>query len=240
MPSPQTGSFKPPTAWSFSRLGDYNQCPAKFKYKHLMKMQEPPSAAMQRGTDIHTMAENYLKGTLPKLPPELKLLKDEFTLLRKLYKSKKLPMVIEDNWAFTKDWEQTQWNDWQNCFVRIKLDAAHFIDEGNVLIVTDWKTGKYRPDDNDAYMQQLELYALAAMLIYPNLQCVRPRLGYIDAGEWFPKTPVEYTRADIPELKKLWAQRVKPMFNDKRWAPKPNRFCMWCHYRKDNNGPCQY
>lgn len=233
-------TFKPPTAWSFSRLNDYNTCPAKFKFKHLMKLPEPGNAAMNRGSEIHKLAESYLKGDIAKLPPELVLFKAEFQALRKLYKSKKLPMVVEDAWAFTKEWDQTQWNDWVKCFVRIKLDCAHFIEEGAVLVVTDWKTGKFREEQNADYMQQLELYALAAMLVYPNLQCVRPRLGYIDAGEWFPKTPIEYTRDRIPELKKLWEGRVKPLFNDKRWAPKPNRFCQQCHYRKSNDGPCQY
>ena len=33
------------TAWSYSRYADYKQCPAKFKYKHLMRLPDPGSAA---------------------------------------------------------------------------------------------------------------------------------------------------------------------------------------------------
>jgi len=53
--------------------------------------------------------------------------------------------------------------------------------------------------------------------------------------------------ADLPRLKKEWVARTKAMLNDKKFAPKPNRFCGFCHFRKDNvaqaitgGGRCQY
>ena len=72
--------IKPLTSWSFSRYQDYKSCPAKAKYKHIDKLKEPPSPAMERGAAIHNLCEQYVRGTLAKLPPELKLFKDEFTL----------------------------------------------------------------------------------------------------------------------------------------------------------------
>ena len=33
------------TAWSYSRLSDYQQCPAKFKHKHMDKLPDPPGPA---------------------------------------------------------------------------------------------------------------------------------------------------------------------------------------------------
>ena len=59
------------TSWSFSRYGDYKKCPLAFKLKHIDKIQEPKSPAMQRGIDIHNLAEAYVVGKLAKLPPEL-------------------------------------------------------------------------------------------------------------------------------------------------------------------------
>mgnify|MGYP000287582546 FL=1 len=160
---------KPVTSWSFSRYGDYRKCPLSFKLKHIDKIAEPKSAAMQRGIDIHNLAEAYVVGKLAKLPPELALFKDEFAKLRKMYKAKKLPMIVEDNWAFTAEWEETQWNDWVRCWVRIKLDCAHY-EEANVMFVTDYKTGKMNEAKNAEYMEQLELYALAALLLHPTLK----------------------------------------------------------------------
>lgn len=221
-------------SWSFSRYSDYKKCPLSFKLKHLDKIKEPPNAAMARGADIHSLAENYLKGTIAKLPPELKLFAPEFKALRVLVKKRTAGITVEDSWAFTNTWDATTWNDWVGCWVRIKLDCAHTV-EDTTMVVIDWKTGKFRADKNEEYVEQLELYALAAMLLHPHIEQVLPSLKYLDFGVTYPpdgETPIVYTRADIPRLKKQWAARVKPMFNDKRFAPKPNNLCGFCFYGK--------
>jgi hypothetical protein len=121
--------IKPLTSWSFSRYSDYKRCPLSAKLKHIDKIQEPKNAAMQRGADIHDQAEKFIKGALPKLPVELKPMAAEFKLMKQRYKKRSQSMVVEDNWAFTKDWEETAWNNWTACWVRIKLDCAHHEDE---------------------------------------------------------------------------------------------------------------
>lgn len=240
--------IKPLTSWSFSRYQDYQTCPAKAKYKHIDRLKEPPSEAMQRGADIHEMCEHYVKGTLAKLPPELKLMKDEFARLRKMYKAKKLPMIVEDNWAFTKDWDETQWNDWVNCWVRIKLDCAHY-ETPTLLVITDWKTGKPNDYKKAEYMEQLELYALAALLMSAVEDVtVEPRLGWLDTGEMYPaeRERTQYTRADLKALMTKWNKRVKPMMSDTRFAPKPSAFgCRYCYFgqqgkAKGGPGLCKY
>src|ERR1700731_1872691 len=238
--------IKPLTAWSFSRYSTYNQCPAKLKYTAVDKLKEPKAAAMERGTMIHSLAEGYIKGTLPaKLPVELIKFEKEFKMLRKQYKKKVNAMVVEDSWAFCKDWSESTWNDWVNCYLRIKLDCAHH-ENDTTLVITDWKTGKFREDSNEEYCEQLELYALASLLLHDHIMTVLPRLVYLDHGVIYPRAekPLIFTRADIPRLKKLWEKRVKPMMTDTIFAPRPNRFCSWCHFRKDNaakgGGQCKY
>lgn len=227
-------------AWSFSRYSTYNQCPRKLKLQAIDRIKEPGNAAMQRGADIHDMAEAYIKGEGRNLPKELKLFGDLFRRLRKQYKKSINGLAVEETWAFTKDWDQTTWNDWIRCWVRIKLDCAEEDKDGETLIINDWKTGKFRPDQNSTYMEQLELYALAALLLYDHIVVVKPRLVYLDNGTVFPEPgskeeeQLTFNKQDIPKLKKVWAKRVKPMLNDKMFAPKPNRFCSWCFYRKDN------
>lgn len=240
MPRPVAIAIKPLTSWSFSRYSDYKQCPAKFKYKHLEKLPEPGSEALDRGAAIHTMAEQYIKGQLPpKVPPDLASFTDELKALRKLYKATPHKLVVEDQWAMTAQWTPTEWNNWALCWVRIKLDCAIF-ETPKRLRVRDWKTGKLRQELYEDYLEQLELYALAALLLYPELEEVVPELDYLDLGVVHPQEPRVYTRADIPRLKAMWEKRVAPMFKDKVFAPRPNDKCRWCHYRKENNGPCKY
>lgn len=236
-----TAKAKRFTSWSFSRWSDYELCPAKARYKHLDKLPEPASPALERGRAIHALAEDYIKGKLAKLPAELVRFKDDFGYLKGRYERKKGGvMAVEDTWAFTKDWGQTAWDDWARCWVRIKLDCAHE-DRKGVLVVTDWKTGKFRGDSNEAYMRQLGLYALGAFLWYPHVTHVVPRLVYLDQGlVYHSEENVTYSRGEVKALKEAWGERVGPMLADTAFAPRPNWSCKFCHYRKDNGGPCKF
>jgi hypothetical protein len=235
------------TSWSFSRYNTYKLCPLKAKLQFIDKIKEPPNKAIQRGADVHDVCEAYIKGQLDKLPEEAKQFAKMFRRLKRQYRKAISGMVVEDTWAFTKDWDETTWNDWVGCWVRIKLDCAEHEDETTMLI-NDWKTGKFRPEKNEEYVEQLELYALAALLLHDHIEVVKPRLVYLDVGTIYPEDSeaagLVFTRKDIPRLQKLWAKRVKPMLNDKVFAPRPNNLCHWCFFRKDNKanggGQCKY
>lgn len=239
--------IKPVTSWSFSRYSDYRRCPLMFKLKHLDKIQEPKNAAMERGSQIHELAEQYIKGVLPaKLPSELKAFEATFKRLRTLFKKRTAGIVVEDDWAFRKDWSQTQWNDWTGCWLRVKLDNADNEDP-DVLVIRDWKTGKFREELNEEYVEQLELYALCGLLLYPHVKEVHPFLAYLDADVIYPDpdAPTVYTRADLPRLQKAWEKRVAPMFADKRFAPRPHDKCRFCFYgqsgiAKGGPGKCKF
>jgi len=237
------------TSWSFSRYSSYRQCPLKARLAFIERIKEPPNKAMARGAAIHDLAEGYIKGTVARLPKELGEFGGLFRRLRKQYKKKGHGMVVEDMWAFTKEWDETAWDNWTACWVRIKLDCAEHEDD-KTLIINDWKTGKFRHEMSEDYIEQLELYALAALLLHDHIETVKPRLVYLDQGSTYPKPgsddekALTFIRKDIPKLKKLWAKRVRPMLNDRIFAPRPNNRCCWCFYRKANaangGGQCKY
>lgn len=213
------------TSWSYSRFSVYDKCPAKAKYKFIDKLPEPPAPAMERGNVIHKLAESYTKGEIKKLPPELKLFKNEFANL------KKSNPIVEESWAFTKDWLKTVWNDWANCALRIKVDAGCV--DGTDLHIIDHKTGKKR----DSYDTQLSLYAAPAPIIFPKIKKIFTHLWFLDSGETVTN---EYDAKDAPQLRADWDKRVQPMLNDTRFAPKPSHECRWCPYSKSKGGPCKF
>lgn len=230
----------PVKAWSFSRLQDYRQCPFKFKLRVVDKLQEPPNEAMQRGIDIHNEAEEYINGTIKKLPESLKLFEDNFKELLEF------EAVAEEQWALDNEWVETGWFD-PNTWVRIKVDCNFIVDDG-VIRVIDFKTGKIR----DGYGEQLDLYALAAMALFEGVKKVETQLWYLDQGiivgahsNADDKSSMERSGIYTPgrhlvKLQRHFVKETKAMLNDTRFAPKPNAFCKWCHFRKDNGGPCRY
>lgn len=235
------------TSWSYSRYSTYKQCPLKAKLKFIDKVKEPSSEAMERGLEIHNLAEEYIKGNLRRLPGEFKKFSKLFSELRKKYKKYVINgMVVEDSWAFTKSWDQTVWNDWVGCWVRIKIDCGTLEDDGETIRIRDWKTGKFREEQNEEYMEQLELYNLAALLMLPHVERAVSSLEYVDVGVSYPPQGEElaHTREDIPALKEKWSKRVAPMLKDTSFAPRPNWSCQWCHFRKDNvangGGQCKF
>lgn len=243
MPWSKPTSF---TAWSFSRLSAYRQCPLKAKLSNLDKIAEPKSPAMERGTAIHKLAEDYISGVGRTVPKELKVFASELKLLRARRKSE--AVFVEEMWVFRRDWTETRWDDWDGAWLRVKVDVCDLSDP--FVTMTDWKTGKYSPQWNlDDYVEQMDLYATAGLVKYafigPGLK-ITPLLRFTDAGVTHPPAGQEkvYTPNMLPALKKKWEAAAKPLLSDREFAPKPNKFCYSCHYRKDNaangGGQCQY
>lgn len=239
------------TQWSYSRLRDWVHCHAYAGFKHVQKLKEPGNQAMQRGGDIHSMAQAYVEAkTQPrKIPDELACFEAEFKMLRKARAR------CEAEWAFTSSWAPTGWFD-DDCWLRVKMDVHWFDEAANHVHVADHKTGKVAHPEK--YRDQEELYALGGLLQYPDAAGVYVKFWYLDAGvvgssvgnsDEPPKGVTAeqcergafYSRADVDRLKKKWAKEVKPMMADTAFKPMPEgRKCQYCHFSKAKGGPCKY
>lgn len=214
-------------AWSYSRYSTWRQCPFKAKCQFILKMREPDNAVMARGTAIHKLAELYATGEMSTLPKELKAFAKEFKVLRGR------DPQCEGEWAFTRTWEETGWfaKGANAAWCRIKTDVT--VVEGDCAEITDHKTGKPR----DEHQGQLSLYGLGGFIKFPQVNRLKASLWYLDSGE---RADLEFTRDQLPLLKSTWNDKVAPMLADRQFAPRPTKSCCWCHFRKQNGGPCQY
>ena len=239
-------------AWSFSRISTYRQCPLKAKLANIDKIREPSSEPMLRGSAVHYMSEAWLIGRMPKLDSAqakaiMQMWGKEITeavagkfpmkylgTFRKEYLAiKKLPnLLVEQQWAFTDTWAQTGWfvmTGPELAWCRVKVDIHWYDAKTKTVYINDTKTGKNnKAEEHD---EQLSLYALAAFLVYPKATSAVCTMQYVDQGE---NRTTTHQRSDLPKLQKLWQTNAAPLLNDRRFAPRPNRFCGWCFYRKDN------
>ncbi|OQW33956.1 MAG: hypothetical protein A4E20_12055 [Nitrospira sp. SG-bin2] len=212
------------TAWSFSRLHQWEECPLRAKLKLLDKRQEPEGPALARGNAIHKEAEKFASGQVRALPQSLALMKDDFKEL------KKAKPLVEQQWAFTINWEPTEWFA-KDAWLRVICDAVT-VSPPNAVVI-DHKTGKLREGYND----QVELFALAALAKFQDVQTVRTELWYLDHGVIKDD---EFNRSMEKKLRTKWEKRARPLLADTTFAPRPGFHCRWCHFSKSKGGPCKY
>lgn len=213
------------TAWSFSRWKTYDSCPFLAKCKFVDKRPEPQNPAAARGDEIHKNLEKYVKGQIRTIHPDVgKSFSSEVVTLRKKKASAELEL------AYTREWMPVTWFD-KSVWCRVKVDAM--LSSGNAARIIDYKSGKIREE----HQLQLSLYAVAGLASNVKCDSVDTEIWYIDADETVTET---YTRDQLPKLKREWEIRVKPMMSDKRFKPTPGNHCRWCHFRKENGGPCKY
>ena len=223
-----TGRF---TAWSFSRWRDHDQCPYRAGLKHLMKVKEPSSPALDRGDRLHKAASAYVTGVVTKLDPELRPVRRTLAVYRDALRAGLA--VVDDRWAFNRSWAPVEFFAYDAWLRMITDYHAH---EGARAAVTDFKTGKV--SENRKFMfYQLELYAIGTFLKKPRVEEIEARLLYTDHDVEQKET---YQRSQLRTLQKAWVKRTLPLLTDARFEPKPGDYCRWCPHSAAKGGPCIY
>lgn len=212
------------TSWSYSRFNTYSQCPGKAKLLLIDKFKEPDSPALINGQKRHVEMEYFLKGYAP-LPEWVHKNSVEYCNALKADKA-----VAELQVAFDKDWKPVEWFS-KAAWARIKIDAL--VRHPKSARVIDWKTGKIRDGEYD---EQLELYALTAFLMFPDIEEVSTELCFMELGVLLPVTT--FKREEMEMLRARWEQRVGVMLADTTFEYHVNQYCGYCHFRKGNGGPC--
>lgn len=233
-------------AGSFSRLSVFQECPRRAELAYIKKIPEldrgpgpltAPDGNKEwhnvRGSRIHQLAEDYVKGcTGETLPPELRKFKKELLELQKLHKTGKI--VTEQLWCFTKQWEVCDPDNRENIYFRMITDVTVFHTK-NIVTSIDYKTGR-RFGNEIKHGQQSQLYQLGTFLRYPDVQEVTTEIWYLDIDEI---ASMEFTREQGMRFFKHWNDRMETMYNETEFKPTPNgNSCRWCPYKPGKTGDC--
>lgn len=222
--------------WSFSSLMNFETCPMRFKLKQIDRLPElprPPDNPMERGNRIHKRLELFVQGEGP-MDHEARAIDaflDALNDLRELYA---LGIAItEDDWLFNRDWEQC---DKTSPWLWAKLDFCVQDKPRSTVIVGDYKSGKsaYKAVE---HVQQLQLYAAVAALMYEWADTIIAELWYVDEGH---VKQLEFTREEALRLVGRFQVRADKIYEEKLWKPNPNVMsCKYCAYGPRNGtGAC--
>lgn len=216
-------------SWSYSSYSLFEQCRFAWKKRWIDGIkQEAYNPAFARGTEIHAKAEYLVKGKVKGMPKELKRFSYEFKELVRLGADAEADLTI------TRDQQPTVYNDWDNAWCRVKIDASIIL--GDVATVIDYKTGRKYGSNQE----QCSLYALAYWRHHPEIVQADTELWYLDMDDDNVELHT-YTLKDLNRLAKEWPKRVAPMFKkQKEYPPNPSKKCTWCAHAADKGGSCPY
>lgn len=211
-------------AHSYSSIKTYEQCPAKYKFTRIDKLPEPSGPAAERGKVIHAEIEAVLKGQLELVCAEL-----EYLLPRMDdWKNKNAESELE--FAIDSDWNAVAFSDSSAMFRGI-IDL--YYEQGDTAVVLDFKTGKERD-----YLDQVRVYAAVILATKPHIQRVIPQIEFIDTQK--STEYMTFTQQDLAHMKADIQGRMNIIAYDKFFAANPSGLCRFCHFRKDNGGPCKW
>lgn len=209
---------------SYSAIKTYDQCPAKYKFGRIDGLKEPSGPAADRGKLIHAEIEAVLKGELELVCEELVYLLPQMDRWREQNARSEMEFAVDDMW------NPVEFND-PSAIFRGVIDL--YIEQGNRAIVLDFKTGKERD-----YLDQVRVYATVILATKPHIHEVLPVIEFIDSQKT-QEYSVIYGR-DIEYLKSDIRGRINIISHDKFFTANPSGLCKFCHFRKDNGGPCKW
>ena len=235
-----------------SRVAEFNNCPALYKYRVIDQLPEPPSIDAERGTLIHTILEDLFE-----LPAPERTLTSAKDLLPSRWQAQlllkpELADLIEND----KEWSDRAESLLTNYFelenpqsfeptyreLHLEMDLTEklylhgYVDRldiaatGEVRIV-DYKTGKApKPGWEEKALFQLRVYAL----LYWKNHGVIPRLLqliYLGDSKLLRSTPSESELNQTEKTLLRVADSIQKAIDTDSFPPKPSRLCDWCFFK---------
>src|SRR5262245_34736314 len=207
-------------SWSWTRLSKWRSCPKRHYHLDIAKdIPEPQTEALRWGDEFHKAVAAYIENGTP-LPDSVEKYEALPGVFRR-FKERTGRLDVELEMAMTRDFEPSEWRDWDNTWLRAKIDLLILSPKPRIAFALDWKTGrKIQPE-----FEQLGLSAALIFAKYPTVETVHTSYQWIAHNT---ETFAVYQRGEMvpfwnklmPELKR-WEKDAKEM----TYPPKPSGLC---------------
>lgn len=218
-----SAATKPIVSWSYSALDMFENCPRKYWAVKIQKLVDDSNQYNRQGDDEHKAFENRLKKGIM-LPETLRPLEPMLEQITSIPGEKyfEYQMTLDSNFV------PCGWRDWDRAWVRGAADLL--IVNGPQAWYFDWKSGKFRPSD-----EQIELTSLLVFRHFPQVQKINSALVFYRHAKLHPHI---VRREDESRLWNGYIGRVRTLEDAKRndqWPATPNGLCAYCPYKQ-----CQF
>ncbi len=227
--------------YSFSQLEAFQTCPLQYKYRYIIQLPSPPTAAASFGTSIHNTLLKFYREFKRNKKVDLNRLIEIFekewiplgySSLAHEERMKKTGKELLENFYKTFHREDVEVVDLERMFkIRVgehvitgKIDRVDKI--GNGLEIIDYKTGK-KPKERDLKKSlQLTIYALAA--VDPHLYNKKPEqvtLTFYYLTE-LEKVSFQKLKEDLDKAK----EKIKEIISQIEASDFPAKVGPWCDF----------
>lgn len=231
---------------SASAIDRYQTCPLQFKLEREWRIPAELSAAVQYGASVHRVLLTYFNSVRwnrnLKISQVLELFREDLAnesiadrYQHDLYEQQGV-VQLQDFISRAKESQPEVLHTEEQFSMKIgpttlvgridRIDRASCDNPGDRVVITDYKTGKPKTEEDADKSLQLSLYAVAA----------RENWGYHTERLVFHNldgnTAISTTRSDIElEEAKLKVEEVAEKIAAGKFEPTPGFHCAWCSYR---------
>lgn len=210
------------TAWSYSSIKTFDQCPKKYYHLKVVKdVKDVQGAEALYGEEAHSAAEHYIKHGTP-IPDKYKVMRPAVEALAAFPGEKHAEMRLGVRKLGENLYEPCGFFDgdvwWRGIIDLLILDGetAHMI---------DYKTGK---NAKYADMKQLDLMAGAVFVHFPEVQKIKSGLAYVVSNEFPKKTHKREGLSSYLSVFDSQLEQLEGALENGIWNAKTSPLCGWC------------
>lgn len=209
------------TAWSYSRVNSFKQCPKKYYHLYVKKdVKDTGSVATRYGTLVHKAAEEYIKdgNELPKKYDFMQRTLDAFNNIEgdKHCEIRLGVAKYDDAYEPTKFFAKDVWYRGIADLLILNEDKAYLI---------DYKTGK---SANYADTKQLDLLAGAVFINFPEVKKIKSALSFVVCNKFIAKEhTADMYKSYINVFDEL-LERIEVAAKEDVWNAVESGLCKFC------------
>lgn len=206
------------TAWSYSSIKTFDQCPKKYFHLKVAKdIKDEPGEAADYGTAVHLAAEEYIRDGKP-IPDKFAYIRPVVERLEALPGEKHAELKL----GLTRDFEPCGFFDkdvwWRGIADLLVID-------GHRAWCVDYKTGK---SARYADTKQLDLLAGAVFSHFPHVMTIKSSLIFVVSGELVAKKHIITERSEYLSVFNDELARLDAAMENGVWNAKSSGLCPWC------------
>ena len=206
------------TAWSYSSIKTFDQCPKKYFHLKVVKdVKDEAGEAADYGTAVHEAAELFITQGAP-IPEKFAFMRPIVEPLAKKQGTKYAEIKI----GVTSDLKPCGFFD-KDVWYRGIADLL--IVNGSKAWLVDYKTGK---NAKYADMKQLDLLAGAVFIHFPKVETIKSALLYVVSQEMPRKTHQRENLATYMGVFDTQLESLSDAMDNGVWNAKSSALCGWC------------